>query len=588
MHMLKTTSPVALLLAVGLAGACGSKETSDENGNVAVEPGDEVDLDGDGEPDGVAVDSDGDGIVDSVDTDDDGIGDVDYMPPVGDGDGDAGTGGASTTNGSGGSSSPAVTTPCGSTSDWGPDSRDVPSVGEAGFDPSVDPGVEEIFITDPDLYRCENYVYTATEAGDHDLAEGIVAINYDVTGADNLEAVLTSHLSELEAGHGLALYLLNGTSLGDADLDFLQMLHSESEGLGLDNLDTLHVYNLKSLRGGVESDSVTAYGIPYPFLWTNGWQSPESELMKGDGGWVKHIVMDDLEEIQAGTFCDTMFESMSFRGVRVVRQMGLGFAPRAPATYLYMPSVVEVEMHAFRRRQRILKYNFPKLTTAGPFAFDDNSRMQYFNAPSLINPPTGDVDDTRNTINDPRDLIAFNLPSVEYLGLSAMGGTNDTTTVFRFPNVVNLEGSSLRGHSTVQFIWIPEATRIGPNMFIGNAALTDLYAPKVEWLGRFAFDGCGSVAELNLPGVTYVQHSAFQGATALEEVRLPSVGEIGDGAFQDLSNLTSVYLGDTPPDQGANVFSGTSPDLVVYHSGSDAAWAGWAPAGNDSASVVAE
>jgi hypothetical protein len=309
--------------------------------------------------------------------------------------------------------------------------------------------------------------------------------------------------------------------------------------------------------------------------------------MKGSG-WVKHIVMDDLEEIQAGTFCDTMFESMSFKGVRVVRQMGLGFAPRAPATYVYMPSVVEVEQHAFRRRQRVLKYNFPRMTTAGPFAFDDNSQMQYFNAPSFINPPTDDLDFTRNTVNDPRDLIAFNFPKVSYLGLSAMGGTNATTTVFRFPALLNLEGSSLRGHSNVQFVWIPEATRIGPNMFIGNTSMTDVFAPKVEWLGRFAFDGCVSLTHLDLPAATYVQFSGFQGATSLEEVRLPSVEFLGDEVFIDLANLTSVYLGETPPEQGENAFAGTSTELVVYHSGDDSNWAGWTPAGNASATVQGE
>ena len=471
-----------------------------------------------------------------------------------------------------------------------PDSRDVPGVGEPGFDPSVDPGVHPAFIDDPDLTRNETYVYEATKAGDHDLAEGIVAIDYDVTGSEDLRAVLTKHLTELKAGHGLALYLINGTALNDADLFFLQMLNVDGDGLALTNLDTLHVYNLLSLQGGVEStnEAERSYGIPYPFLWKNGWQSPDSEIMKGAGGWVKHIVMDDLEEIKAGTFCDTMFETISFKGVKVVRQMGFGFAPRGSLTYIYMPSLEEVEQHAFRRRQRVIKYNMPRLKIAGRFAFDDNTQAQFYNMPSLINPSTGDVEDTRNTFNDPRDMIAFNFPKMEYLGLSCMGGTNDTTTVFRFPSVINFEGGSLQGHTNVQFVWAPEATRIGPNMFVNDTALVEVYAPKVTDLQRTAFQGCTALKHLELPSATIIRINAFDGATALEEVRFPVVTEIQDEAFMGLPNLKSVHLGDTPPKQGTNVFTGTNPALVIYHTGNDPAWDSWSPVGNSTATVVAE
>jgi hypothetical protein len=253
-----------------------------------------------------------------------------------------------------------------------------------------------------------------------------------------------------------------------------------------------------------------------------------------------------------------------------------------------MPSLVEAEMHAFRRRQRILKYYFPKLTTIGPFAIDDNSQMQYISAPSLINPPTDDVDDTRNTFNDPRDLIAFNFPRIEFLGLSCMGGTNDTTTVFRFPSLINPDGSSLRGHKNVSFIWLPEATRLGPNLFIGNASLTTVYAPKVEDVGRYAFQDCTSLTRIELQSATRIRFNAFQGATSLEEVHLPKAEFLEKELFMDLANLKSVYLGDTPPSQESDVFTGTSPELVIYHSGDDPAWDTWIPVGNDTAKVVKE
>ncbi len=503
------------------------------------------------------------------------------------GNGSSAGGAGNTGSGGNGSGNPGGTSVCGV--EWGPNAANIPQVGEPGFDRSADPGVHPTFSSDPDLTRCEDYVYTPTEAGDHDLDPGIVAVNYDVTGADDLRAVLSSHLSELQAGHGLALYLRGGTELGDADLDFLQKLNLEGDGLGLDNLDTLHVYNLRSLRGGVEStlEEERSYGIPEPFLWRNGWHAPDSEIMKGTG-WVKHIVMDDLEEIQAGTFCDTMFESISFKGVKVVREMGFGFSPRGKLTYIYMPSLEEVEQHAFRRRQRVTKYNLPRLKVAGRFAFDDNTQIQFFNMPSLINPDTGDNEDTRNTFNDPRDLIAFNFPSMEFTGLAMIGGTNETTTVFRFPSMINFEGGSLQGHTNLKFVWAPNAVRIGPNMFVGNVSLSEVYAPKVEDVGYTSFKGCTGLSYLELPSAKIVRINAFEGATSLEEVHLPVIENIQNEVFLDLPNLKRVYLGETPPEQGTDVFTGTSPELVIYHQGDDAAWNGWRPVGNDTATVVHE
>ena len=454
---------------------------------------------------------------------------------------------------------------------------------DPNFDLSVDPGINPVFLNDPELNQTEDYTYVETSPGDHNLPDGIIPIAYDVSGVNNLQTTLSNSLADLENGHGLALYLKNGNELNDQDLSFLQRLNLNENGWpGLDNLNTLHVYNLLRLQPGIESTTETAFGIPEPFLWKNGWQGPESIVLQGEGGWVDHIVMDDLEEISAGAFCDTNFSSMSFKGAKIVRQMGLGFAPRAPATILYMPSVEMVEQHAFRRRQRILKYNFPKLKEVGSFAFDDNSRMQYINLPSL------ETTDIRNSFNDPRDLIAFNFPKVEYLGLSCMGGTNDTTTIFRFPAMLNFDGSSLRGHSNMEFIWAPEATRIGPNVFIGNSSLTTVYMPKVEDVGRFAFQDCTSLVSLELQSATIIRINAFDGATALEEVRLPSIQEIQNEVFLNVSSLERVYLGDTPPEQGTNAFTGTSPNLTIFYTGNNPEWETWRPVGNETAQVIRE
>lgn len=353
----------------------------------------------------------------------------------------------------------------------GPDSRDIPALGEPGFDPSVDPGVHPTFLDDPELNKTEDYVYVATEAGDHELAEGIVAINYDVGGADDLRAVLSSHLDALQEGHGLALYLLNGTALNDEDLLFLQMLNLEDEGLGLDHLDTLHVYGLRSLQGGVESTTETVYGNPYPHVWYNGWQGPDSEVAKGAGGWVKHIVMDDLEEIKAGSFCDTMFETMSFKGATIVREMGFGFRPRARMESIYLPSVELVETHAFRRSQYLLKVNLPKVKIIEDFAFDDNSRLEFISAPELewIG---------RNGLNDTHELISVHFPKLEYVGINCFD-LQYKLEVLRLPSVTEVRDNGLEGFEALTFAYLPQVEKLNSRSLINCNVLEAVYLGTV-------------------------------------------------------------------------------------------------------------
>lgn len=349
----------------------------------------------------------------------------------------------------------------------GPDSRDIPGLGEPGFDPSVDPGIHPAFLDDPALNQTEDYIYVPTSAGDHELADGIVAIDYDVSGDEDLRAVLTTHLDALKAGHGLALYLQGGTALNDDDLLFLQLLNLETEGLGLSNLDTLHVYNLRDLQGGIESSSETVYGNPYPYVWYNGWQGPNSEVAKGLGGWVKHIVMDDLEEIKAGAFCDTMFETMSFKAATVVREMGFGFRPRAKMESIYLPSVELIETHAFRRNQYLLKVNLPKVKTIEDFAFDDNSRLEYISAPELewIG---------RNGLNDTHELISVHFPKLEYVGINCFDLQYKLETL-RLPAVTEVRDNGLEGFEALTFAYLPKIEKMNSRSMINCNVLEAVY-----------------------------------------------------------------------------------------------------------------
>lgn len=84
----------ALISVVCALTGCGA-EDSGSGTSITVQPGDPVDLDGDGQPDGFAIDTNGDGKADGVDTD--GDGDVDA--PLPSGDDSSGGGNMSTTAG---------------------------------------------------------------------------------------------------------------------------------------------------------------------------------------------------------------------------------------------------------------------------------------------------------------------------------------------------------------------------------------------------------------------------------------------------------------------------------------------------------
>ena len=105
----------------------------------------------------------------------------------------------------------------------------------------------------------------------------------------------------------MAIYLLHGTALNAADVKTVQTFNRPTNegGLGLTSIVTLYIYNLKSLDGGVESQKLAMPGTNMQFrLWDNGWI----------GSRFQNLILDDLEEVKDGTFCQTFFRAVSLRG----------------------------------------------------------------------------------------------------------------------------------------------------------------------------------------------------------------------------------------------------------------------------------
>ncbi|MEV8436108.1 leucine-rich repeat protein [Actinosynnema sp. NPDC051121] len=400
------------------------------------------------------------------------------------------------------------------------------SEGTLPEDPTADPGPDPVFADDPDLRRDDGYSRRTSKPGDHRLADGTLALQYDVT-TNALKARLAERKPELAKATGIALYLTGGTALSDGDLAAVQGVHRD---LDLRNLTRLYVYNLRTIQGGRECTPTSglpcagqqARGGRSPYLWHNGWWDT----------WVEQLVLDDLDAVPDGAFSNHDLSEVSLRGARSIGVMAFGHAPHAKLSVLYLPSVETVAHDAFRRNQYLLKVNLPNATEVDDFAFDDASRLQYFTAPRLLR--LG-----RNALNDSHELVSVNLPRLEYLGINCFD-LNHRLVGLRLPALTEMDKNAVTHFANLRWVHAPRLTKVWHNAIADNAKLTTVV----------------------VPGVT----------------------SLGPGAIRDNPALTAVHLGPTPPKQDVDVFAG-SPMATLYHAGDAAAWATFKPSGNPGLAV---
>jgi len=398
------------------------------------------------------------------------------------------------------------------------------SRGAVPADPAADPGPDPVFAQDDDLRRTETYTYRFSRPGDHRLAAGTYAFQYDVT-THALKAQLAARRSKLAAATGIALYLTGGTALTSADLAALQGVHRD---LGLTNLTRLYAYNLRTIEGGRECTpnsglacaGQTARGGLFPYLWFNGWWDT----------WVKHLVLDDLAAIPDGAFSNHTFAEVSMRSAVSAGVMAFGHGPRAKWSVLYLPSMRTIAHDAFRRNQGLRKVVLPRATTVDDYAFDDATSLRYFNAPQLER--LG-----RNALNDSGELLSVNFPKVRYLGINSLNGL---ATGLRLPALTEVDKSAVSHLANLRWVYAPRLDRAWHDAITDNPRLAVVYLPRVTRLGPRALRGNPA--------------------------------------------LTRIFLGERPPRQEEDVFAGTGRARIL-HTGGAAAWAGFVPAGNPSLPV---
>jgi len=460
------------------------------------------------------------------------------------------------------------------------------------IDPSVDPGMDPIFASDPELTQDEEYHYVFTQPGDHALPADTCVLQFDAEGADSLFAQLLPRQDEFADCTGFALYLTaNAARLRDEDLRTLQLLDRpvEEGGVGATKLTRLYVYNLKSIQGGIECTPESGAVWPnsgavcantkvrgdHTWMWANGWAE----------GWVRDLVMDDLQDAPDGAFCGAKFYTLSMKGLRTVGKMAFGEQPHGHLRVLYLPSVTAIGEHAFRRIQVgpevLTKVVLPRVKTLGSYAFDDNTDLGYVNAPQL-------EEIGRNVFNDTGKLISVNLPKLRTMS-HACFGINGTMRVLRLPSLVSLDGDGLNTLLELRFFHAPKLEYLAGGALGNDPKLVAVYLPKATRLDGGALQGSTALTHLELPADALTLRDQALSGTGLRELVLGGKGTVLEGApFSGLSELATIHLGDTPPTQSAQAFSGTSAELVGYYRGEDAAWASFEFNGNATARLRAE
>lgn len=359
----------------------------------------------------------------------------------------------------------------------------------SSYDASIDPGVDPVFVSDLELNGAEDYAYRVTKPGDHPLPEKTYAFQYDASRRISLAQTLAALRESILGKTGVAIYLSGGSEFSPEDLKTAQSFNKQAKdgGLGFTTVESLYVYNLKSMEGGVQTPEATLNGA---FMWSNGWRSATFQ----------HIAFDDMEEVRDGTFCDCRFRSISLRGAQTIGVMAFG-GPRAggPAlTRLYLPSATRIKAHAFRRNKSLIKVNLPKVKVLEPYSFDDCDRMEYFNAPQLEYMG-------RNALNDSGALVSINMPRLQKMEVACFTA-NESMRVIRLPALVS--GFDLYMNE-VRIVYLPELKHLNVNM-IGHR-VESVYLPKLESIQAGAFGAAGALRRVNLPMARVIPPGALDG-----------------------------------------------------------------------------
>lgn len=371
-------------------------------------------------------------------------------------------------------------------------------------------------------------------------------LEYDVAGSVSLAQLLKDKLDSLSSFKNLALVLVNGTELVEADLQTIATINKNTGdgGAGLTKLTSLGLCNLKTLS---------------------------TEAFRGlDDGWLEYLYMDSLEEVEAFAFAGAHLETTtSLKGISLnsVTTIGEAAFQWSSLESLMLPNVLNIEKDAFRDNYRMLEVYLPKVEYLADAVFDDNTHLFKASFPELT--MVG-----RNVFDDNHLLVHIHMPKVTYLGKSFFGSCWALQSVY-FPSVETVDDNAFDNCQNLRDVNLPNAVDVRNRAFSECVSIKDLYLPKVTNFMNNVFSICSGEGGP-------IPNTCCQ----LERIHLPLVESVGTETFDGCAGLENVIFGDSQPSLGDTPFSNTSSDLRVYHTGSDEEWSSFIIDGNSKAEVV--
>lgn len=138
-----------------------------------------------------------------------------------------------------------------------------------------------------------------------------------------------------------------------------------------------------------------------------------------------------------------------------------------------------------------------------------------------------------------------------------------TITEYINSDVTTVRSSAFYGCTQLQFVEIPNATRIGYAAFRSCTALTTVIAPNVSTMSSAAFQQCSMLTSIDMPLLRLLPVYAFSQCTALQMASFSALSSIA-ACFQQCVNLISLYLLGSSVTRMTNSTTFTSTPIAGY------------------------
>lgn len=278
------------------------------------------------------------------------------------------------------------------------------------------------------------------------------------------------------------------------------------------------------------------------------------------------VTGNGLTDIGEGAFQISTIQNIPFSQITTIGKYA--FSGCNNLQNVDLSNAKTISSYAFENAQGLGEIELTSATTVSSFAFR-NSDVAKVNAPTLTVLNEG-------VFSGCRSLEFLKAEEVFNVSKSAFKECSSLVTVY-LPKATNVS-NEVFSYSSIRFIELPLATKLGNNVFASCEKLKAVSLPKAEKVGTNTFLNCKTLYVLNLPELTSIEYSVFSNCEQLKSLWLPKVKSIGSNAFyntsieylqfdkiEKLDNLPTTLKGLVLPTTVKSITAATpSTNFIVY------------------------